>query len=179
MGVGTKDPKWTMDAAEKAKATRYGAAATHDGKLDNDIEKNRKELAEWRDAYTIAQAQREQARNKNNEEAFTVAELSSGGCLDTIAAIRAGFGCKWSSEIDQAQARMYEELTGGECLGDTFGRKVEKAERVHYMKSGQPCINWSRSGNGEGEDGETGWMFVEQTRVIPEEKTTSISTGNI
>jgi len=166
MGVGTKDPKWTMDAAEKAKATRYGAAATHDGKLDNDIEKNRKELAEWRDAYTIAQAQREQARNKNNEEAFTVAELSSGGCLDTIAAIRAGFGCKWSSEIDQAQARMYEELTGGECLGDTFGRKVEKAERVHYMKSGQPCINWSRSGNGEGEDGETGWMFVEQTRVI-------------
>ena len=35
-----------------------------------------------------------------------------------------------------------------------------------YTTSGQPCPNYSLSGNKKGEDGETGWMFVQQTKII-------------
>jgi len=66
---------------------------------------------------------------------FTVAELCSGGGLDTIAALRVGFKPLWSSEIDHAQSRMYSDLTGNKCLGDTFGAAVKTAARVHYLKT--------------------------------------------
>ena len=61
---------------------------------------------------------------------------------------------------------MCKDLTGNDCLGDTFGAAVKNAARVHYIKSGQPCTNWSRSGDCAGSKGETGWMFLAQTKVI-------------
>jgi DNA (cytosine-5)-methyltransferase 1 len=102
----------------------------------------------------------------NFDEAFTVADLCNGGCLDTLAAIRVGFKPVWSSEVDPAQSGMYSNLTGNVCLGDTFGAAVAAAPRVHYIKSGQPCTDWSSSGNYAGGDGQTGWMFIRQTEVI-------------
>jgi site-specific DNA-cytosine methylase len=129
-------------------------------------EKLKIDLSSWRNAYSVGQAKKDSVNNNKNMEIFTMADLCSGGCLDTIAAMRVGFKPVWSSEIDQAQARMYKDLTGNECLGDTFGAAVKNADRVHYIKSGQPCTDWARSGNGKGASGETGWMFVKQTEVI-------------
>ena len=61
---------------------------------------------------------------------------------------------------------MFENLTGGVCLGDTFGVKVKQAQFVQYIKSGQPCPNYSYSGDGTGQKGDTGWMFTKQVEVI-------------
>ena len=61
---------------------------------------------------------------------------------------------------------MFEDLSGAKCLGDTFGAEVAQAKRPRYLKSGQPCTNYTRAGDELGQDGETGWMFVKQTEVI-------------
>jgi site-specific DNA-cytosine methylase len=121
-------------------------------------------LEEWRNNYTIDTAKAE-ARAVNNSE-WTVGILCSGGCLDTIAAMRSGFKPIWSSEVDPAMARMFKDLTGADCLGDTFGHAMSTATAPRYLKSGQPCSNFSRSGDRLGADGDSGWMFVEQTTVI-------------
>ena len=168
MGVGTPIRRETITMAEAQ--VNEGRAVNDDHERDElaatKFNKIKKELSEWREAFSVERAILEGGRTKNEEEGFTVAELCSGGCLDTLAAMRAGFRPVWSSEVDKSQARMYEDLTGGMCLGDTFGESVSEAERVHYVKSGQPCVNWARPGDKSGENGETGWMFVEQTKVI-------------
>jgi len=63
---------------------------------------------------------------------------------------------------------MWADLTGASCLGNTFTDtgKYDSVEAPDYMTSGQPCPNYSRSGDHSGEDGETGWMFVRQTEII-------------
>lgn len=128
------------------------------------------QLARWRRAMPIQQAKAIVLANQKQggDERLLCAILCSGGCLDTLAAIRAGFTPKWSSEVCPEQARMFEDLTGGVCLGDTFGLAVKSAQWVHYWKSGQPCPNYACSGDLTGEQGETGWMFVKQTEVILE-----------
>jgi site-specific DNA-cytosine methylase len=122
------------------------------------------QLAKWRRQFSIETAKK-QARLVN-KQSLLCAVLCSGGCLDTLAAIRAGFKPIWSSEICKEQADMFENLTGGVCLGDTFGVKVKQAQFVQYIKSGQPCPNYSYSGDGTGQKGDTGWMFTKQVEVI-------------
>ena len=128
------------------------------------------ELNFWRNEFNIQKAKSTCLELKKNdgssEYIWTMAVLCSGGCLDTIAGIRAGFNPIWGSEINAQQAAMFEDLTGGVCLGDTFGDKVSNACKVKYLKSGQPCPNFARSGNHLGSSGESGWMFVEQAEVI-------------
>jgi site-specific DNA-cytosine methylase len=133
--------------------------------LKNDIDKIKVDLSEWRNTYSVLQAKKDRLNNINQDQ-FTMADLCSGGCLDTIAAMRVGFKPLWSSEVDQAMARMYTDLTGNECLGDTFGEAVKAAPRVHYIKTGQPCTSWARSGKQDGVKGDTGWMFIKQSEVI-------------
>jgi hypothetical protein len=130
------------------------------------IEKLKQDLSCWRNTYSVKMAQQRCQADSDFDDAFTVADLCSGGCLDTIATIKVGFRPAWSSEIDTTQARMYSNLTGKVCLCETFGVAVAAAPRVHYIKSGQPCINWSSSGNCAGGDGQTGLMFITQTIVI-------------
>ena len=127
------------------------------------------QLTKWRREYTIQMAKsqnRARQVNTNDTQDWTVGILCSGGCLDTITAIRTGFRVIWGSEINVEQTKMFEDLTGAKCLGDTFGSAVASAESVKYLKSGQPCVNYARSGNGKGEEGDTGWMFVKQAEVI-------------
>lgn len=120
----------------------------------------------WRNDFTIQDAKN---RCKNSTEYdWTVAVLCSGGCLDTLAAIRAGFKPIWSSEINTEQAAMFEDLTGRPCLGDTFGADVANADKVKYIKSGQPCPDYSCIGVGAGANGKTGWMFTEQVDMLLE-----------
>ena len=60
------------------------------------------------------------------------------------------------------------QLLCAPCLGNTFTNleKYNAVDEPDYMTSGQPCSNYSLSGNKKGEDGETGWMFVQQTKII-------------
>ena len=51
-------------------------------------------LQQWRDAYTVAQAQDDCT---NVKDAYSCGIFSSGGCLDTLAAIRCGFIPKWGT----------------------------------------------------------------------------------
>ena len=55
-----------------------------------------KALEQWRDAFTFKQAQ-EACTFQNSK--FTFAALQSGGLVDTLSAIRAGFSPIWGSEI--------------------------------------------------------------------------------
>ena len=103
-------------------------------------------LEQWRNQFTVQQAK---TQNKNNKQSnnFTMGVLCSGGCLDTLAGMRAGFKPIWCTEIDHEQQEMFRDLTRGETLGDTFGDRAKTAEDADYWKSGQPCPNYSMSGS--------------------------------
>ena len=102
--------------------------------------------------------------------AYSVAVLGSGGMLDTIAAIRAGFIPVWGTETCPKQQRWWHKLTSAPNYPDTFKDIPEDAYRPFYLKSGQPCPNYTCEGSagveGCGASGTTGWMFVEQGSVI-------------
>jgi hypothetical protein len=133
-----------------------------DGRNQNTV---RDDLRSWRDNFTFKDAMAE-LQDDNHDKEWTVAVLFSGGLLDTFASVRSGFTPIWGCETNRAQARMWEKFTNCTNLGDVFGPAVLKAERPMYIKSGAPCPNYGRSGNHEGANGETGWMFVEQANVI-------------
>ena len=80
--------------------------------------------------------------------------------------MQAGFKAVWASETSASQARMFENLTGAKCLGDTFGEQVWSAKRVGCIKSDQSCPDYSRSGSQLGGQGESGWMFIKQVDIL-------------
>ena len=96
----------------------------------------------------------------------TVGVFSSGGCLDTLAAIRSGFKPIWGTEVDKRMRTLWGHLTGTPDLGDTFSVDWESQPTPDLLISGSPCTNFSSSGNQLGDEGDTGWMFVEQARPI-------------
>ena len=53
-------------------------------------------LEAWRDYFTVGDAVE---RCTNNNSKFTVVVLGSGGCVDTISAIRAGWSPIWGTEV--------------------------------------------------------------------------------
>ena len=129
------------------------------------------DLQRWRSSMSISDRDAT-ARCKTSNSGFTCAVLNSGGCVCTLASIRAGFKIIWGTEIcpqhknsstacncgHNTQQQMWANLTGAPCLGNTFTDtgKYESVEAPDYMTSGQPCPNYSRSGDHSGEDGETG-----------------------
>ena len=149
------------------------------------------EMEAWREAFTVQMAMDFAIQNtKQNKQIkkgestatcklqteptelqlascrFTVAVLCSGGCLDTLAAMRCGVVLIWSTETNVAKAAMWCDLTKSVSLGDTFCEAVLIAERPDYLKSGQPCPDYSFASSQRGEDGATGWMFTKQVEII-------------
>ena len=104
------------------------------------------------------------ARNTGNR--MTVGVLASGGAICTMAAIRAGWRPIWGTEIDAAQQKLWEDLTGAKCLGDTFTADYSAEETPVLLTSGQPCPDYTLPGSKDGSKGKTGWMFVKQVEVI-------------
>ncbi len=49
-----------------------------------------------------------------SQDGYSVAVLGSGGLLDTIAAVRAGFIPVWGTEICPKQQRLWYELTSSQ-----------------------------------------------------------------
>jgi site-specific DNA-cytosine methylase len=122
-----------------------------------------REFHNWRNKYNITDIKN---KARNNQARPTVAVLATGGCIDTIAAIKAGFKPIWATEVCPERRKMWEDLTGTTCYGDTFKQDYNQMQRPDYLTSGQPCTDYSRSGSCSGDQGETGWMFTAQTQII-------------
>ena len=97
---------------------------------------------------------------------ITVGILAAGAGVCTYSSVRAGFRPIWCTETNGLANKIWTEIYGGECLGDTFGVDWRIVERPWYLKSGQPCPDYARSGSKKGREGRTGWMFVEQVDEI-------------
>ena len=94
--------------------------------------------------------------------AYSVGTFCSGGCLDTLAAIRAGFTPVWGTEICERKRAMWRSLTHSRDLGST--EDVDWSNQIvpDMIISGTPCTDFSPSGTCQGEYGPTGWMFEAQ-----------------
>ena len=141
---------------------------SHVVSIINDTQGKRlqRELALWRDSFSIANAR------AARPGIFTVAELAVGGCLSALSSIRCGFRHVWTTETDPHKATLAESLTRAPCLGDTFSHDYKQLRaqygHVSYLKSGQPCKDWSSPGphTGRGKGTETGWMYNAQSICI-------------
>ena len=118
----------------------------------------------WRQQLPM-EAARTFCRSTNNRNP-TVGVFSSGGCLDTLAAIRSGFRPIWGTEVNERMRTLWGHLTGTPDLGDTFSVNWANQPCPDLLIAGQPCTNFSSSGNQKGDEGDTGWMFVEQAKPI-------------
>jgi len=107
-----------------------------------------------------------QRRSNKFKPGFSVGVFSSGGCLDTLAAIRAGFTPVWGTEICERKRAMWRDLTRTRDLGSTWDVNWEDQVVPDMIISGTPCIDFSSSGACMGEYGKTGWMFSEQAKPI-------------
>ena len=67
----------------------------------------RDEFRKWRNKFSIQHAK---DLCKKVRASFSCAVFSSGGLLDTIAAIRCGFTPKYGAEIDEKMQRMWEDV---------------------------------------------------------------------
>lgn len=118
----------------------------------------------WRNSLPFEHAM---ARCRNpNTRGPTVGVFSSGGCLDTLAALRSGFRPIWGTEVDERMRTLWSSLTGTPDLGDTFGVDWGNQSTPDLLIAGQPCTDYSASGKKKGDEGETGWMFCEQATPI-------------
>ena len=93
---------------------------------------------------------------------YTVGVFASGGLLDTIASIRAGFRPVWGTEICHRKRTLWHKLTGTQDLGDTLQVDWSNQTVPDCLISGMPCTDYSSSGSRTGEDGDTGHLYVDQ-----------------
>ena len=92
-----------------------------------------------------------QRRSNKHQPGFSVGVFSSGGCLDTLAAIRAGFTPVWGTEICERKRAMWRDLTRTRDLGSTWDVNWEDQVVPDMIISGTPCIDFSSSGGCMGE----------------------------
>ena len=125
------------------------------------------DLAQGR-APPIATSAGGKSRGATHKPGFSVGVFSSGGCLDTLAAIlvSAGFTPVWGTEICERKRAMWRDLTRTRDLGSTWDDNWEDQVVPDMIISGTPCIDFSSSGACRGEYGDTGWMFSEQAKPI-------------
>ena len=106
------------------------------------------ELADWRESFTIAEAKA--LCRKTNISKYSVAVMASGGLLDTLASIRAGFFPIWGCETDPTMQALWQDLTGVSSMGDAFKINAKFLRRPMLLKTGFPCVDWSAMGSQAG-----------------------------
>ena len=108
----------------------------------------------------------------DSEPRYTFASLSSGGCCDAIGSLKSGLRPLYGTEICERKRQLWRRLTGTTYLGDTgtYTTEWKGKQSPNILWSGQTCTDYSRSGPKTGSNGKTGWMFVEQCKVIKELK---------
>jgi site-specific DNA-cytosine methylase len=115
------------------------------------------------------------AATANSLPAYTVFELATGGCLDSMAAILEGFHHVGGTEdVSRAMGRqkmkLFEDLARAPCLGDTRNWRdwIHRVTlEIDYLKSGQPCPDYCPLGSNLGCGGtQGGELFIEQLEPI-------------
>ena len=129
-------------------------------------------LNSLRESHTVEEARQHYA---SSLPSYTVLELATGGGLDSLAAAYAGFRHLGGTEdisrvLGAAKARLFEDLTGAPCFGDTRAWKDWVhliSNEVDYMKSGQPCTDYASLGKRQGRHGSKGGdLFLLQLKII-------------
>ena len=118
-------------------------------------------LRELRSEHTIERARRHFA---SSLPAYTVFEMATGGCLDTLAAASAGFRHLGGTEdvstaLGRCKAGLFTDLSGARCYGDTRAWRewVDLiGEDIDYLKAGQPCTDYASLGKQMGRHGKKG-----------------------
>ena len=119
-----------------------------------------------RNKQSMYKLQRDNRSPTKRERKYTVGVFCSGGCLDTIAAMRCGFRPVWGTEVCHRKRALWSSLTGTPDLGDTFSVRWNYQTIPDFIQSGQPCMDYSSSGSKKGEFGPTGYMFVKQCEQL-------------
>ena len=143
-------------------------------------------LRAWRDKFTFKMAQNQCLAQSTK---FTMVSLHSGGLVDTLSAIRAGWTPIWGAEIcpthtqlpiqcdkikrhskceDNLQQRLWNILTGTTSYGNAYSflHKYTNLQRPMYLTVGPECIDFCIGGSKDGPAGATGWMTIEAIRII-------------
>ena len=115
----------------------------------------------FRNQFSIEQAK--QLCRTNDTDKYSVGILATGGCLCTLAAIRAGLFPIWGSEIHDPTnpwtklcQDMWRDLTGVDSLGDATKIVPEMIRRPTIVKTGFPCQDHCPLGSQKGESGSKG-----------------------
>lgn len=130
-----------------------------------DDDKRKKELQEWREQETVHQWM-QKARDLQDSDAYTVADICSGGLLASIASTRAGLKHTFTSEIDPAMKEMAEQSLGVPNIGDMMNLDLDQRPRLHVLTAGTPCERYSQGGDQSGFNSDTGKLYVELSNKI-------------
>ena len=131
-----------------------------------------KMLRAFREDHTIERVKRHYA---SSLPAYTVFEMATGGCLDSMAAALAGFRHLGGTEdvstaLGAVKASLFSDLTGARCYGDTRAWREWVpliTEGIDYLKAGQPCTDYASLGKQLGRHGKKGGdLFLLQVQII-------------
>ena len=87
---------------------------------------------------------------------------------NAIASLKAGLLPIWGTEICDRKRRAWVDLTDTPDMGDTFTTDFKEMPTPDVLWTGQTCVDYSLSGPKTGSEGDTGWMFVAQSKPIME-----------
>lgn len=122
------------------------------------------ELHEWRERLQINDA-KHLCRHSTTDK-YSVAVLASGGLLDTLSSIRAGLIPIWGSDTDELSQKLWQDLTGSVCYGDSFKMDTTTLRRPRILKTGFPCPDYTGLGSKLGSEGNTGHLYTKQAELI-------------
>ena len=144
----------------------------YSGRTSEQVHEVVSDLIQWVKAHTV-----DRARDLSLEHhpKYTLLECATGGCLDALAALFAGFRHLGGSEdvestLGAAKGRLFVDLTGAPCLGDARRWRdwvTQDHYDVDYYKSGMPCPDYTSLGSKEGNLGKKGGdLFTGQIDLI-------------
>jgi len=165
---GPRAPRPVGYIDEAGQVNKDVEADLSDRKFKTD-EDRKKELQEWREQETIHDWM-QKARELQETDAFTVADICSGGLLASIASTRAGFRHTFTSEIDPTMKEMAESGLGVPNIGDMANLDLNMSERLDVMTAGTPCESYSTGGSEDGFNSESGKLYINLANKIRDTK---------
>lgn len=128
-------------------------------------------LKDLRDSHTV-----EGAREHYNSSmpSYSLFEMATGGCLDSLSAAFAGFRHLGGTEdvstpLGKQKALAFQDLTNAKCYGDTrnYESWIHLIDEPDYVKAGQPCTDYASLGKQLGRFGKKGGdLFMLQVDIL-------------
>ena len=110
------------------------------------------ELEQYREGWTIDQAK---AWCRSDEPAWSVGFIGPSANVASMGVTRAGGRPKFGSEVDPVRQRLYNDFSGGTCLGDIMELDWARLPKAMMWFIALPCIDFARSGMHLGRHGRT------------------------